>query len=63
MSRERLFLVVAILSSLVSTTLEVWAHCDTMDGPVVKAAVKALETEDVAPLLAWIHSEGEAHER
>ena len=30
------------------------AHCDTVDGPVVQDARKALETKDVTPVLKWI---------
>lgn len=30
------------------------AHCDTMDGPVVTLARKALETGDVALVLPWV---------
>jgi len=31
-----------------------YAHCDGMDGPVVKAAQKALETGDVKHALVWV---------
>lgn len=37
------------------------AHCDSMDGPVVLAAQKALETEDVNPVLIWVN-EGQEQE-
>lgn len=30
------------------------AHCDSLDGPVVKAARKALETGKLNPVLAWV---------
>lgn len=30
-----------------------FAHCDGMDGPVVKAAQKALETKDANLVLIW----------
>jgi hypothetical protein len=30
------------------------AHCDALDGPVVKAAQKALETGKLGPVLAWV---------
>src|SRR5512132_3165510 len=36
------------------------AHCDTMDGPVVKAAQKALETGKLGPVLAWVQPKDEA---
>ena len=34
-------------------------HCDSMDGPVVQAAVKALEAEDIDLILPYVHKEGE----
>ncbi len=37
----------------------VFAHCDTMDGPVVKAAKMALENGDVTPVLKWVKDEYE----
>jgi hypothetical protein len=36
------------------------AHCDTMDGPVVKAAQKALETGDVNLVLIWVQPNDES---
>jgi hypothetical protein len=30
------------------------AHCDTMDGPVIKAAQAALASGDITPALIWI---------
>jgi hypothetical protein len=38
---------------------EVSAHCDGLDGPVVKAAKKALETENVNLVLIWVRKESE----
>jgi len=35
-------------------------HCDTMDGPVVKAAQKALEKENVNLILPWVPEKAEA---
>lgn len=35
------------------------AHCDTMDGPVVQDARKALETKDVTPVLKWVQAKDE----
>ncbi len=34
-------------------------HCDTMDGPVVTAAKKALETENVNFILPWVAKKAE----
>jgi len=30
------------------------AHCDSYDGPLIKDALRALETSDVKPVLKWI---------
>ena len=35
-------------------------HCDSMDGPVVKAAMKALDNGDVKAVLPFVPREGEA---
>ena len=32
----------------------VFAHCDTLDGPVVKTAKAALDKGDVTPILKWV---------
>jgi hypothetical protein len=32
----------------------VFAHCDTMDGPIVPEAQTALETGDITPVLKWV---------
>ena len=37
----------------------VCAHCDTMDGPVVKDAQAALEKRDVTPALKWVKKDAE----
>jgi hypothetical protein len=39
------------------------AHCDGMDGPVVKAAQKALETGNVNLVLIWVQQADEAEVR
>lgn len=39
------------------------AHCDTLDGPVVTAAQKALDTDDVNLVLIWVREEDEAQIR
>ena len=35
------------------------AHCDTMDGPVVQDARKALAANDVTPVLKWVQQKDE----
>ena len=39
------------------------AHCDTLDGPVVLTAMKALEKGDVTPVLKWVKKEHEGEIR
>jgi hypothetical protein len=39
------------------------AHCDTVDGPVVKEAMAALEAGDVTPVLKWVRADREAELR
>lgn len=39
------------------------AHCDTLDGPVVSAARKALETGNVNLVLVWVQKNDEAELR
>ena len=36
-----------------------YAHCDTLDGPVVQTARAALEKRDVTPLLKWVQLKDE----
>ena len=43
--------------------LPVAAHCDTLDGPVVGAARRALESGDVNLVLEWIQNKDEAETR
>lgn len=37
-----------------------WAHCDTLDGPVVQAARTALAKGEVTPVLRWVRATDEA---
>lgn len=36
-----------------------WAHCDSLDGPVVQDARLALEKDDPTPVLKWVNKEHE----
>jgi len=36
-----------------------FAHCDTLDGPVVKTARTAIEKSNVTPLLKWVQADDE----
>ena len=39
------------------------AHCDSMDGPVVEDAQRALGERDVTPVLKWVTGNDEAEIR
>ncbi len=53
-----LFTAFLVILGIVVTT-PVSAHCDTMDGPVVKAAQEALETGNVNLVLIWVQEKDE----
>jgi len=55
--------VAILLASLLFGFNEGLAHCDGMDGPVVTAAQKALETGDVNLVLIWIQKKDEGEIR
>ena len=50
----------AILTAALLPSPNAFAHCDTMDGPVVQAAKVALEKKDITPVLMWIKKDDEA---
>ena len=49
-------LALAVLTVSAATS---FAHCDTMDGPVVKAAQSALKTRNVNLVLIWVSKKDE----
>lgn len=51
------FLWITVLAFF--TSLPVSAHCDSYDGPVIKDAQKALETNQVQLIMKWISPEQE----
>ena len=48
-----------LLAMILLAPSEVFAHCDTMDGPVVKAAQRALLTKKVNLILIWVQKKDE----
>jgi uncharacterized protein DUF6448 len=56
----RIFSIVALLFSSLFFAGYVLAHCDTMAGPVVNAAQKALQTRNVNLVLIWVQKNDEA---
>lgn len=51
--------VVGALGLLAVTPVRALAHCDGLDGPVVKAAQRALETRNPAFALIWVQEKDE----
>lgn len=58
------FTMLTILAALTMVVLFAptrgFAHCDGLDGPVVKAAKKALDTSNVNLVLIWVQKKDEA---
>ena len=55
-TRYALCVAVALLFAAPSPS---WAHCDSLDGPVVQDARQALEKGDVTPVLKWVRPQDE----
>ncbi len=53
-------LLVCTLAIFFLSTLTTFAHCDSMEGPVIKAAHKTLETGNINYSLIWIPENDEA---
>jgi len=58
--RVRIFSTVIVLFGNLFFAGNVFAHCDTMAGPVVKAAQEALRTANVNLVLIWVDEKDEA---
>ena len=52
-------LVLAAIALLSVSPAAARAHCDTMDGPVVKAAQRALATRRINHVLIWVRAQDE----
>jgi hypothetical protein len=59
MKRKLFNLLLAAIISCFVVSGSAYSHCDTLDGPVVITAKKALETKDVTPVLKWVKKEDE----
>jgi hypothetical protein len=62
LQRRRAFIAILIGMSL-ATAAVVWAHCDTMNGPVVTTGQKSLESGNLTPTLKWLKPQHEAELR
>lgn len=49
----------AFLTVLLCLPLLAYAHCDTLDGPVVQTARESLEKSDIPPVLKWVQVKDE----
>ena len=52
--------LIGMLSILVLSAVTTFGHCDTMDGPVVRAAQAALKSGNVNLVLIWVKGKDEA---
>lgn len=59
-NRNKLIATGVFTAAWLFAAASAFAHCDTMDGPVVIDAKIALEKKDITPVLKWIKSENEA---
>ena len=55
--------VVLILPLIICFSTALYAHCDTLSGPVVVTARAALATGEITPLLKWVRPTDEAELR
>lgn len=46
--------LITTLSLMLVASALAWGHCDTLAGPVVQDAKKAVESGDVTPVLKWV---------
>jgi hypothetical protein len=56
---DRIGFTLLLLAGIAALPQAAFAHCDTVDGPVVTAAKLALERGDAAPVLMWVKKEHE----
>src|SRR3972149_1523425 len=55
-----LIISVTVFVLMILLPLEASSHCDTMNGPVIKAAMNALEAGNVNLVLVWVQKKDEA---
>lgn len=59
MGVKSLFAALFTLGCIALISNNAFAHCDTLDGPVIQDARIALEKGDVTPVLKWVNKEAE----
>jgi hypothetical protein len=51
---------IAVLTALIiASPRDAAAHCDTLDGPVIQDARKAIDAKDITPILKWVKPQDE----
>ena len=63
MKARKVLLAAVSLAASLAVTAPAYAHCDTVDGPVVSAARKALDTGNVNLVLVWVQKNDETEIR
>ena len=58
-NKSKIALMLYLTSFIFILTNTVFAHCDSYDGPVIKDAEKAIETNNVNLVLKWVTKEQE----
>jgi len=51
--------IAAITALIIATPRDAAAHCDTLDGPVIQDARKAIDSKDITPILKWVKLQDE----
>jgi uncharacterized protein DUF6448 len=51
--------IAAFVALFLATPHDAAAHCDTLDGPVIQDARKAIEAKDITPILKWVKPKDE----
>ena len=58
--RKHLLAIITASALALSLATPALAHCDAMDGPLIKEAQKALDSGDITPILKWVPASDEA---
>lgn len=63
MNKNKLILSIAVIAVILAVVFTLYkdnlAHCDTLDGPVVKAATESLESGNINLVLIWVQKDNE----
>ncbi len=57
--RKKTFVLILAGLLFIGLSKNLYAHCDTLNGPVVKDARRALEKGDIKPVLKWLIEDDE----